>query len=84
MKPFTVIEQRVYDAIKAEPGITGAQLLTQVQVPESVLYGRQRPISSAIASLRSRGYVSDVSRRCDHCGSALTRGDRNVPLTVLK
>lgn len=46
---------------------------------ESKVYGRQRAASSRVAALRKAGYIEDVER-CSHCGGALTRGTRNVPL----
>jgi len=71
--------------IAANDGVTQSQLIDAFPptfFDTGVKYGAQRKASNIIAMLRQSGLLKDVRRRCGECGSALTRGDRNVALRV--
>lgn len=48
---------------------------------ESVQYGRQQAVNTAIAHLRKRKLLVDVDR-CASCGGAQTRGEKNRTLVL--
>ena len=72
----------IYAMTGAKQVCTGALVMSILKPQDSPLYGYQRRVSSAIASLRQLGYLDDVTRRCRVCHGALTRRHRNVPLIV--
>lgn len=56
-------------------------------VVEHKVYGRQQFVNTMIANFRKLGWVEDVERctgceKCDGCGRALTRGQKNRPLVI--
>lgn len=61
--------------------VTSAELSALFPV-DNVTYGRQRYTSQLVSKLRKAGFIEDVAKRCDHCGAALTRSHRNVPLRI--
>lgn len=61
------------------PGATMPAVASHLPVT-STIYGTQRAVSSAIASLRRKGWLVDCANRCPECGGAQTRGQRNVPI----
>ncbi len=79
---MTADERLVLDYIHHNPGTTQALLLHEfaVEFADSRAYGTQRRVSRIIARLRRLKLLRDVKSRCKHCGSALTRGTRNVSL----
>lgn len=79
---MTTFQRAVLAYVQAHPECTGMDVAVAFKAERSMLYGWQRPTSAAIAYLRFRGYLEDVARRCEHCGSALTRRSKNVPLLI--
>lgn len=76
---MNTFDQTVLAFVRERPGTTMPEVAAHYPV-ESKTYGRQRAVSAAIARLRKRGLLLDCAHRCDHCGAAKTRGQRNVPL----
>lgn len=73
------ISDWILQEIANDPGITARGLAVLYRGGEAVL-GYYAPVSRAIARLRAAGFIKDVAKRCDKCGGALTRGQRDVPL----
>lgn len=72
----------IYTRELREQRTTGIDVANHFPV-ESKTYGRQQATSTVIAEARRRKLLKDV-KRCDKCGCALTRGNRNVTLKLTK
>lgn len=72
--------QEVLRFIAQNEGCTSIDVANALPV-DHVVYGRQRATSSAIALLRKAGLIKDCPR-CPTCDRALSRGQRNVPLSL--
>lgn len=49
---------------------------------EDAKYGPAYAVSRRLPHLRKHGAINDVALRCNHCGSALTRGQQNTPIKL--
>jgi hypothetical protein len=78
---FNVIDKRILLALESTPGLTCKQLGDIVSITDTT-YGKVMAPARRVAFLRSWGLVTDVSHRCAACNSALSRGERNVPLSL--
>ena len=78
------LEQKIINYLALANGeydVTAMDLAVLFREGE-VTKGFYHPISQAVASLRRKGLLADVAQRCPHCNSALTRGQKNVPLRL--
>lgn len=78
---LSTFDQAVLAYVRVNPGTTMKALAAQLPVDDK-MYGRQKAVASSIARLRRKGLLKDVTERCDACGCAQTRGNRNVELFV--
>jgi hypothetical protein len=83
---MTELERKVGAFIRDHDGCTSIDVAEALDPPTTNkrVYGAQRPTSTAIATLRRRGYVKDVQKRCPDCKRALTRHQRNVGLHLTR
>lgn len=73
--------EEIFNYVKSNPGVTATELMRHFG-EDNPMFGRQRPVNSAIAQLRAEGRLVDDCNRCEHCGGASRKGRRNVPLYV--
>lgn len=78
----TDIDNAVLHIIATGEGQLTAKDVAKLLQVEDDTYGIYQAVSRSVARLRKLKLVSDVAERCGCCGSALTRGVRNVKLRV--
>lgn len=78
---LTIVDRQIVSALGTTPGLTCKQLGEIVNIGDNT-YGKFAAPARRLPSLRAWGIVSDVTDRCRCCNSALSRGQRNVPLSL--
>lgn len=78
------LDAQVLDIVTLNPGAYTCKTLAEHLNIEDETYGPYQPVARSIARLRKAKLVQDVSERCPHCGSALSRGNKDVPLYPAK
>jgi hypothetical protein len=77
---MTTIDRQIIKTLHGS-SMTCKQLSEAINVQDTT-YGKVMAPARRLVSLRAWGLVSDVSERCACCNSALSRGQRNVPLSL--
>jgi hypothetical protein len=77
---MTTIDRQIIKVLHGA-SMTCKQLSEAINVQDTT-YGKVMAPARRLVSLRAWGLVSDVSERCACCNSALSRGQRNVPLSL--
>lgn len=75
------LQRWVLDQIAAYPDTTALEIAERKLVSDPT-YGKHKDVSSHVALLRKKGFVTDVAERCSCCGAAKTRGQKHVRLDL--
>lgn len=78
---YHISEAMVEGFIRKHPGCTQRDIAAAFPTGDRV-YGSHKFVASIVTQMREKGKLPDVPR-CAHCKRALTRGNRNTPLTLL-
>jgi len=77
---LTELDAQVLDIITLNPGAYTCKTIAEKLDIQDETYGPYQAVSRSIVRLRKAKLVQDVSERCPHCNSALSRGNKDVPL----